>query len=452
MSSTSLARLLLGFLLLGVAGCDRASAEADVPHLGSALLEAESVEPALPPPPPAPRDGAPDIIRGIYLNAYAAGSPARLERLLALADTTEINTFVVDVKTENGIHFTAADHPLAMELALPGHVPIRDLPALVERLRGQGLYTIARIVVFKDPILAKARPQWAIRKPDGSAWVDREGNLWVSAWDENVWEYNLKIAEEAARAGFHEIQFDYVRFPEQYRSLPQQVHPKERGTGRTRSPSFLREARRAAPPAGRGGRGGPLRALDERGEGRGDRAAVGAAGAIADHLLPMVYPSHYFPTHLRGVSRPNRMPYETVYTSVGMGVIRNQRMEEAGARPARIVSWLQAFDAPWVDRNYPYGPEQARRQIDALYDVGLEDWIFWHPGSRYDQIAAAFERETQPRARAFTPPEDMVATVDRFEREGVGAAREAALAAEAAAGASVLGAAPAAAPRPPASP
>jgi hypothetical protein len=452
MPSTSLARLLLGFLLLGVAGCDRASAEADVPHLGSALLEAESVEPALPPPPPAPRDGAPDIIRGIYLNAYAAGSPARLERLLALADTTEINAFVVDVKTENGIHFTAADHPLAMELALPGHVPFRDLPALVERLRGQGLYTIARVVVFKDPVLAKARPQWAIRKPDGSPWVDRAGNLWVSAWDENVWEYNLKIAEEAARAGFHEIQFDYVRFPEQYRSLPQQVHPKERGDRTDAIASFLREARERLHPLG------AVVAADLFGLSMNEAKDVGIGqqwerlALIADHLLPMVYPSHYFPTHLRGVSRPNRMPYETVYTSVGMGVIRNQRMEEAGARPARIVSWIQAFDAPWVDRNYPYGPEQARRQIDALYDVGLEDWIFWHPGSRYDQIAAAFERETQPRARAFTPPEDMVATVDRFERDGVGAAREAALAAEAAAGAPVLGAAPAAAPRPPASP
>jgi hypothetical protein len=134
--------------------------------------------------------------------------------------------------------------------------------------------------------------------------------------------------------------------------------------------------------------------------------------ALADHVLPMVYPSHYFPTHLRGVSRPNRMPYETVFTSVGIGMVRWERLRDAGVRPARVIPWLQAFNAPWVDRDFPYGPEQADAQIRAVYDVGLDDWVFWHPGSRYAQIAAAFARTATSRRQQFVPSADFISQVD----------------------------------------
>jgi hypothetical protein len=143
-----------------------------------------------------------------------------------------------------------------------------------------------------------------------------------------------------------------------------------------------------------------------------------AISGTVDHILPMVYPSHYFPTHLRGVPRPNRMPYETVYTSVGMGVIRNQRLAAAGAKPARIIPWLQAFSAPWVDKNFPYGPEQARAQIKAVHDLGLEDWIFWDPFVRYERMEAGFARKTTSRAKPWQPSAEMVSIVDRFDREG----------------------------------
>jgi hypothetical protein len=89
-----------------------------------------------------------------------------------------------------------------------------------------------------------------------------------------------------------------------------------------------------------------------------------------------------------------------------------------------VIPWLQAFSAPWVDANFPYGPEQAAAQIRAVYDVGLDDWIFWHPGSKYEQVAGAFEAELAPGARTFEPSPTILSQLEVVERSGSAAARE----------------------------
>jgi hypothetical protein len=372
------------------------------------------------PPPPAPRELAPAIIRGIFVNAYAAGSPERRAELLELTKTTEINAWVVDVKDDDGIRYRS-EIPLAQELSEGKPIPLRNLAALVELLDEHGIYPIARVVVFKDTGLARARPDWAIRTPEGAVWHDRVRNGWVSPWSREVWEYTLQVAEEAARAGFREIQFDYVRFPEAYRSLPRQVHraAPDGGSRTDAIAGFLAEARERLHPLG------VTITADLFGLSMNEARDVGIGhqweriSTIVDHVHPMVYPSHYFPTHLRGVPRPNRMPYETVFTSVGMGVIRNERLRDAGAEPARLIPWLQAFTATWVDKDYPYGPEQLREQLRAVYELGLEDWILWNAGSRYGQVAAGLEPHLAPQARPFRSPAELVAAVDRFDRDGV---------------------------------
>jgi hypothetical protein len=366
---------------------------------------------------------APTVLRGIYLNAYAAGTTNRLRQLLALADRTEINAFVVDVKDEKGVHYRTGV-TLAGELAQPGEITIRNLKALADTLHAHGIHAIARIVVFKDPILSKARPEWSIRTPDDALWIDKAGNSWVSSWEPAVWKYNIDIAAEVVEAGFDEVQFDYVRFPEAYASLPDQVHPKENGTRTDAIVSFLRLAVQRIHPLG------GIVAADVFGLSPNDAGDVRIGQqwepilATADHVLPMVYPSHYFPTHLRNVPRPNRMPYETVFTSLGIGEIRREQLRDAGVPTARVIPWLQAFTATWVDRDFDYGPQQAADQIRAVHDVGLEDWVFWHPGSRYEHIADAFQAETRSQAKPFDPPgwlSDMAALVDRA---GAAAARQ----------------------------
>jgi len=225
------------------------------------------------------------------------------------------------------------------------------------------------------------------------------------------------------RAGFREVQFDYVRFPEAYRSLPQQVFPTAVGKKADAITGFLSEAAERLHPLG------ASITADVFGLTMSDPLDVGIGqqwervSSTVDHVLPMVYPSHYFPTHLPGITRPNRMPYETIFTAVGEGVIRNRRLEAAGVKPARIVPWLQAFTATWNDRSFRYGPAQARAQTQALYDLGVEDWIFWNPNSHYDAVSAGFERVAARHAKAFTPPAHLVAQVDMFDREGAAAAR-----------------------------
>jgi hypothetical protein len=415
---------LLAALPLAI-GCADASASID--HAAGHLLAVSALEPArvAPRPPPPPRTGAPSVIRGIYVNAYAIGSPVRRAALLALADSTEINAFVVDVKDEDGVRFRS-EVAVAREAAHERSIPIAELRAIADTLLAHGIHPIARIVVFKDPRLARLRPEWAIRTRDGELWRDHQKLPWVSPWNRHVWEMNIAVAEEAARAGFREIQFDYVRFPEAYRSLPDQVHPgADEGADRTAAiEQFLLAARERIHPLG------ATVAADLFGLSMNESGDVGIGhqweriSSAVDHVLPMVYPSHYFPTHLAGIARPNRMPYETVLHSVGMGVLRSERMREEGVEPARIVPWLQAFTATWNDRGFPYGPREARAQIDAVHRLGLEDWIFWHPQSDYRQIAGAFGRESTPRAIRAEIPERLATTVARFEREGIAAVRE----------------------------
>jgi hypothetical protein len=222
------ALVLAGALAAGACSEFSAAAERDLSLASSLVAETPPpvAEPAPepPPPPPRPRDLAPRAIRGIYVNAYAIGSPVRRAALLALADSTEINAFVVDVKDEDGVRFPSTV-PVAREAAHERSIPVRDLAAIADTLRARGIHPIARVVVFKDPRLARLRPEWAIRTPEGGVWRDRQGTPWVSPWSRDAWEANLAVAEEAARAGFREIQFDYVRFPERTAPFPARCTP-----------------------------------------------------------------------------------------------------------------------------------------------------------------------------------------------------------------------------------
>jgi hypothetical protein len=420
--------------LLGVLACGDAGGKAGgAPAKGTAAAPKDTSRQAAAAPGDdrstvgneAIRARAPAVIRGLYINAYAAGSRTRLPKLLKMADDTEINAFVIDVKDELGIRYQTTLE-LPKQLAQPGEVAIRNLPALMDTLRAHKIWTMARIVVFKDPILSKAKPEWSVRRPGGGLWVDKAGNTWVSPWEEAVWDYNLDIAEEVARAGFNEIQFDYVRFAEPYKSLPPQVHPRARGARADAIAAFLNEAKRRLHPLG------VTVTADVFGLVPNEAGDVNigqqweTVAATADHILPMMYPSHYFPTHLPGVRRPDHMPYETLFKSAGMARLRNDRLAEAGVKPARVIPWLQAFSATWVRNHQPYGPEQLRQQKQGVYDVGFDDWVLWSAGSKYEGIYAGLERgEAQSRKKPqYTPPADVLQWVNRFEREGVRAARE----------------------------
>ena len=172
MNGFKTARPLAVLALLALAGCgDRQAgansvASADSAAAGAAADSAADSAAVAPIGPPAPLAQAPAQIRGIYLNAYSAGSRTRLPRLMAIADSTEINTFVIDVKTEKGIHYNS-EIPLAKELQAPEENTLRNLKTQVDSIHARNIYTMARIVVFKDPNLSKAKTDWSIRRTDG---------------------------------------------------------------------------------------------------------------------------------------------------------------------------------------------------------------------------------------------------------------------------------------------
>src|SRR5215510_2982105 len=156
----------------------------------------------------------PQTIKAAYLTYFGVGSKEIRGRVLDLAARTEINAVVIDVKGDRGWIVYKTEVPEALAVGAQGPGTLKNFDELMVELKARGIYTIARIVTFKDNILANGRPDLAINDTrTGKPWIDRENLGWVDPLREEVWKYNVAIAREAAGRGFDEIQFDYVRFP-----------------------------------------------------------------------------------------------------------------------------------------------------------------------------------------------------------------------------------------------
>lgn len=322
----------------------------------------------------------PEHIRGIYLNAWTAGASGKRRGLLNLARRTEINSFVIDIKDATGYVSQASKVPLAIEAGATQEIRIRDLPGLLRLLAAEGIYPIARIVVAKDPLLPLARPELAVQDSAGGPWRDKKGNTWLNFHLPEVWQYHLELAREVVQAGFPEIQWDYVRFPDAPEDLmARAVFPGSEG--RTRSQAvrdFL-----AYTKEGLAGEGVQVTA-DVFGITTAFRRDVGIGQVWesfidqVDVALPMVYPSHYYAGSY-GYDVPNAYPYEVVRAALNDALGRSANVDGAGlTRP-----WLQDFSLG----EPPYGAAEVRAQIQATYDTGITEWILWHPGSRYTEAA-----------------------------------------------------------------
>lgn len=325
------------------------------------------------------------VLRALYLNRFAPHSAAKMRHLIAVADSTEINAFVIDMKDEFGLNYRSANESYRRN-AGSGRGMIGNVRALLDTLKAHNIATIARVVAFKDPVAATVNPSWTIRKEDGTTWNDKEGLAWVSAYHPEVWEYNLGIAEELARMGFDEIQWDYIRFPEPYRSLPKQVFPGATMSKPDVLAAFLKEAQKR------------LSALGARNTADIFGLVTTVRGPLeigqhweklspnVDVLLPMVYPSHY-PRGAFGIERPNAEPYKVLKTALDAA---RKRDEALGiTRKEHVRPWIQAFSLG----KPPYGPAEIRAQKQAIYDAGYQGWILWSPGSRYDPFIPAFDKQ-----------------------------------------------------------
>lgn len=338
--------------------------------------------------PPA-RMKTPRPMRGIYLTAYAVGSPTKRARLIELARRTEINTFVIDVKEVGKLSY-GTTVALADRVGADTFYTVPNMRAVLEEIRAAGIYPVARIVAFRDEVLAEARPDLSIVKADGSIWKDHHGYGWVDSFNRDVWDYNIAVAREAIEIGFAEVQWDYVRFPDVPSShMKTAVWPAREGrTKEDAIAEFLAYSRAELSdlgvPVTADVFGLTTSAGNDLGIGQNWRKMV----SNTDALLPMIYPSHYARGSY-GIQQPNANPYDIVLTALKWA----KRNSADAENPARVRPWLQDFSLGKPS----YGPAYVRAQIEAVYDAGYEDWVLWNAASNYTEEALADASGRAPR-------------------------------------------------------
>ncbi len=311
--------------------------------------------------------------KALYLTVYGIGDRSIRNSALKLADETEINSLVIDMKGDRGLIPYKSSIPLASQIGAQKVITVKDIKGLVQSLKDRGIYTIARIVVFKDNLLALSHPELAIKTADGQIWRDREKLAWVDPSKREVWEYAISIAKEAAENGFDEIQFDYVRFPD-HKGLKFSVANTEEN--RTKAiTGFLSEAKKRLQPynvfVAADIFGYVAWNLDDTQIGQ----RIDHVASAVDYISLMLYPSG-FQWGIPGYRNPVANSEKIVYLSL------KRARERANISPVRFRPWLQAFKDYAFDRRHFTGAE-IREQIKAADDFGSDGMMLWNPRNAY---------------------------------------------------------------------
>ncbi len=337
-------------------------------------------------------DNPPVKARGLYLTGNTVGLD-RFNDILDLVASTELNSVVIDVKNDHGLMTYQSEIEIVQEVGANKSVPIKNIEEVIAKLNEKDIYPIARIVVFKDPHLAEQRPDWAIQSNKGGIWRDNKGVAWINPYKKEVWDYNIAIAKEAALVGFREIQFDYVRFPENAARVDKEAYyPDENGIEKDDNiKMFLEYAREQLADYN------VHLAADTFGviaTSWGDADRIGQnwekIAPNVDYNCPMIYPSHYGPGYF-GYSVPDAHPAGTVRRALIDAINRNAPIEN----PSIIRPWLQSFTASWIKGYIPYGANEVRAQIEAALELGIDEYLIWNPTNRYP--ADAFLPEEKAR-------------------------------------------------------
>jgi len=318
----------------------------------------------------------PFIPKALYLSVYGVGSRILRNSALSLAEKGKINALVIDVKGDRGMMPYKSTVKLATDVGAQKIITVRDIKGQMKAFKEKGIYTIARIVVFKDNLLGLARPDLAIKTADGKIWRDREGLIWVDPAKKEVWDYVTSIAVEAARNGFDEIQFDYVRFPDK-KGLTFSVSNTEENRVNAIT-GFLSQAKKQLLPYN------VFLSADIFGYvcwNRNDTfigQRLKDLVPILDYMSPMLYPSG-FQYGIPGYRVPVAHPYEIVYLSL------KKMQERTDLPPNRFRPWLQAFRDYAFDRR-PFTVKEIREQIDAAEKFGSHGWMLWNPRNVYSSL------------------------------------------------------------------
>ncbi|TAN39298.1 MAG: GTP-binding protein [Nitrospirae bacterium] len=311
--------------------------------------------------------------KAVYLSFYGIGSRVLRENALKLLRETELNAVVIDIKGDRGMIPYPSSISLAHEAGAQKIITVRDMKALIGSLKQEGIYTIARIVVFKDNLLALLKPDWAVKSPGGGIWKDREGLAWVDPFRKEVHEYNAGIAVEAAGLGFDEIQFDYVRFPDAQNLLFSMPNNEE---NRVKAISgFLSETRKKLEPANVFVSADIFGYVFWNSNDTNIGQRLEDIALAVDYLAPMLYPSG-FQFGIPGFRNPVAHPHEIVFLTL------QRARQRTGLDAIRFRPWLQAFRDYAFDKRH-FSEAEIKAQISAAEQFGSGGWMLWNPNNVY---------------------------------------------------------------------
>lgn len=305
-------------------------------------------------------------VKGMHLTTRAAASSFHKTRINDLLDTTELNAVVIDIKEIDG--------EISVKNVYGGLSYSKNLPnveSYLNDIKSKGFYAIARIVVFRDNVMPRKKPELAVKNPDGTLWEDRNHLTWLNPYKKGSVEYILDLAEKTADMGFDEIQFDYIRFPSDGRTKDCRYGVNHSSvTASAAIVDFLKQAHNRLYSKG------IKLSIDVFGLTTTDKGDMGIGQKIVemaeyvDYVSPMIYPSHYANGEY-GIPNPNKEPYRTVYIAL-QGAKKRLPVE-------KLRPWLQDFSL----RGVKYGPAELNAQIQACYDCDVKTWLLWNAACKY---------------------------------------------------------------------
>lgn len=327
----------------------------------------------------------PDAVRGIYVTGNSAGGE-KFKNLVKLVDETDLNSMVIDIKDDHGYLTYKPDENSPFRDI--GKRYIKDPEEMLKTLEQKKIYPIARVVVFKDTKLAQEKPEWSF-KDGNQVWKNGRGEAFVSPFVKDVWDYNVNIAIEAAKMGFKEIQFDYVRFPEGFEKRDEQLkytigdykdvnmtNVQKRVKAVTDFVAYARERLRPYDVKVSVDIFGYTATLPEA---PGIGQNFSKISENVDVISSMIYPSHWGPYF--GIAKPDTQPYQLVQE---YAKLEKKKLDELKTPPVSRP-WLQDFTASWLGQgNYlVYGKKEIEAQIKALNDQGINEYLLWNASNRY---------------------------------------------------------------------
>lgn len=319
----------------------------------------------------------PFTVKALYMSEYGISSRALRDPALDIIRHGGANALVVNIKSDHGMLIYPSEIPLAKEIGARKLTTVHSLPELVATSHAQGIYMIARIVTFKDNPLATAHPEWAIHTASDALFQDREHLSWTDPFRPEVRAYNIAIAIEAAKAGFDEVQFDYVRFPDASTKLKFSGPTDEAGRVGAIS-GFLSEAHQALAPYNVFQSADIFGYVSWNTNDTGIGQQLDHVVKIVDYLCPMLYPSGFrygIPGHPNPIATD-----QDIYNTIKLTL--DNSLKRTNANPKRFRPWLQAFRDYAFDHRV-FGPGEIAAQIKAADDAHTDGWTLWNPGNRY---------------------------------------------------------------------